>query len=223
MCHHRCVAPGLLAIGGMIALAFGVWRMACVPPRRPVAYLICAFGVGLIAMGAGWAGSNWGLRIGAAGMYSSAGISLGATAAAISARRLAGTILASLGAVATAGFRIVSGIACSFGMFAVVMQLLDAHRPAPAFQLLGQALFFSTLGMQTLMIAKSQWRLADHGIIGTNLFVPWQQVSAWDWQDANTLVIQLRPGFSRARKFTISVAPEARDGAAAILAGKLHA
>ncbi len=212
----------LLAIGGMIPLAVGIWRVESMAPRRPVGYLMCLCGIVLIGMGAARAGSNWGLRMGAAGMYSLAGTSLGATAAAISAKRHAGTILASLGTVATtAGFKIVSGIACSFGMLAVVMQLLDAHRPAPAFQLLGQALFFATLGMQTVMIARSQWRLADHGIIGTNLFVPWRQVSAWDWQDANTLVIQLRPGFSRARKFTISVAPEVRDGAAAILAGKL--
>lgn len=108
-------------------------------------------------------------------------------------------------------------------MLGVVMQALDAHRPASPFQLVGQALFFSTLGIQTGMIARGQWSLADHGIIGTNVFVPWRQVSAWDWQDSNTLVVALKPGFPRARRFTISVSPEARDGAAAILASKIPA
>ncbi len=213
----------LYATGGMTVLAFGAWRIERMSPRRPIAYLLCACGIVVIALFSARAASNWGLRIAAVGLYASAGWSLGATAAILSAKRQAGVILASLGTVATAGFKIVSGIASSFGMLAVVMQVLDAHRPAPAFQVLGQAFFFSALGMQTVMIARSQWRFADHGIIGTNLFVPWRQVSAWDWQDATTLVITLRPGFSRALKFRISVASKDRDGAAAILASKLAA
>ena len=108
-------------------------------------------------------------------------------------------------------------------MLAVVMQALDAHRTGSLFVLVGQALFFSTFGIQAVMMASGQWSLADHGIIGTNVFVPWRQVAAWDWQDSNTLVIALKPGFPRAPRFTIAVAPEAHERAAAILASKIPA
>ena len=207
----------------MTMLAFGVWRIECMARYRLIAYLMCACGIVLIATAAARAGSSWGLRIAALGVYSAAGGLLGATAAIISAKRHAGAILASLGMVEAAGFKILSAIASSLGIVGVVMQALDAHRPASPFQLVGQALLFSTLGIRTVMIARGQCSLADHGIIVTNVFVPWRQVSAWDWQDSNTLVVALKPGLPRARRFTISVAPGAHDGAAAILASKIPA
>jgi hypothetical protein len=168
-------------------LALGTWRIESMAPRRPIAYLLCACGIVLIATVAARAGSNWGLRIGALGMYSSAGGCLGATTATISAKRHAGAILASFRKITPTGFKIVSAIAVSGGMLGVVMQALDAHRPGSLFLLVGQTLLFSTFGIQAVMIARGQWSLADHGIIGTNVFVPWRQVSSWDWQDSNTL------------------------------------
>ena len=217
------VSDLVLAVGGMTTLAFGVWRIESMAPRRAIAYLLCACGILVIGTAAARGGSGWALRIAALGMYSAAGGTLGATAATISTKRHAGAVLARLGMVAATGFKIVSAISASLGILAVVMQALDAHRTASSFQLVGQALFFCTLGMQSVMIARGQWSLADHGIIGTNVFVPWQQISAWDWQDSNTLVIALKPGFPRARRFTISVATEAHDEAAAVLASKIPA
>jgi hypothetical protein len=212
-----------LAVGGMTVLAFGVWRIERVAARRPIAYLLCACGIVLMAIAAARAGSSWGLRIAALGMYSAAAGLLGGMAATISAKRHAGPILVSLGMVATTGSMVLAAVAGYGGMLAVVMQSLDSHRPVPHFQLIGQSLFFSTLAIQAVVIARGRWSLADHGIIGTNVFVPWRQVSAWDWQDSNTLVIALKPGFLRPRRFTISVAPEVHESAAAILASKIPA
>jgi hypothetical protein len=112
--HYICMTPDLvLAVGGMTVLAFGVWRIEYMAPRRPIAILLCACGIVLIATAAARAGSNWGLRIAALGTYSGAGGLLGATTATISAKRHAGAILASLGMVAATGFKIVSAIARS--------------------------------------------------------------------------------------------------------------
>jgi hypothetical protein len=218
------MAPDLvLAVGGMTLLAFGVWRIECMAPRRPATILLCVCGIVLIATAAARTGSNWSMRIAALGMYSGAGGSLGTTAATISTKRHAGAILASLGVVATTGFKIVSAIGISCGMLGVVMQALDAHRPSSLFSLVGQALIFSTFGIHAAIIARGEWRLADQGIIGPNVFVSWRHVSAWDWKDPNTLAIALKPQFLRARRFTIPVVPEARERAAAILASKIPA
>jgi hypothetical protein len=211
----------VLAVGGMTVLAFGLWWMERMALRRPIAYVLCACGIVLIATAAARAGSNWALRIAALGMYSTAGLLLGTTTATIWARRHAGAILASLGMVAMTGYKIMSAIAVSGGMLGVFMQALDAHRSSTLFMLVGQGLFFSTLGIKALM-ARAQWSLADQGIIGPDIFVPWRQVSAWHWQDSNTLAIELKPGFLRPRRFTISVAPEAHERPAAILTTKLQ-
>jgi hypothetical protein len=218
------MAPDLvLAVGGMAVLVFGAWRIQDRAPRRPITILLCVCGIVLIATAAERAGSNWGLRIAALGMYSTAGLLVGVTTATIWARRHAGAILASFGIVAMTGYKIMSVIAVSGGMVGVFIQAMDAHRSSSLFMLVGQALFFSTLGIQALMMARAQWSLADQGIIGPDIFVPWQQVSAWHWQDSNTLAIALKPGFLRPRRFTIFVAPEAHERAAAILASKIPA
>jgi hypothetical protein len=219
--HHDVLLDALFAIAGMTAVALGVWRTESVASRRPMDYAGYALGIATITTVAARVGSNWGLRIAVIGMYSAAGASLGSTAAIVSAKRHAGAVLARLGTGATAGFKICSGIGCSCGMLAVVMQMLDAHRQIPLLQLIGQALLFSTLGLQTVVIAGNQWRLAEHGIIGTNVFVPWQRVAAWEWEDSNAVAIVLRPVFRRAPRFTIPVAADARDGVAAVLAGKI--
>ena len=218
------MAPELvLAVGGMTVLAFGVWRLERMAPRRPIAYVLCAFGTVLMATAAGRAGSNWGQSIAALGMYSTAGLLLGVTTAKMWARRHAGAILASLGMVAMTGYKVMSAIAVSGGMIGVFMQAIDAHRSSSLFMLVGQALFFSTLGIQALMMARAQWTLSEQGIIGPDIFVPWQQVSDWHWHDSNTLAIALKAGFLRPRRFRISVAPETHERAAAILASKLGA
>jgi hypothetical protein len=212
----------VLAVGGMTLLAIGVWWIERMALRQPIAYLLCACGIVLIATAGVRAGSTWALRIAALGMYSTAGLLLGATTATIWGRRHAGAILASLGMVVMTGFKIVSAIAVSAGMLAVFMQAMDAHRSSTLFMLVGQGLFFSTLGIKALTMAKAQWSLADQGIIGPDIFVPWHRVSAWHWQDSNTLAIELKPGFLRPRRFTISVAPEAHERPAAIFATKLR-
>jgi len=213
----------ILAVTGMGVLAFGVWRMESMAPHRmiAIAILLCATGVVLIGIAAAGAGSNWGLRLATLGIYSGAGGSLGTTAAIISAKRQAGTILASLGMVTTTGFRIVSAIAVSGGLLGVVMQAVEGHNPGSLLLLVGQGLFFSTLGLQAVMIARGHWNFAEHGIIGTNVFVPWRQVSAWEWQDSNILAIALKPGLLRPRILRISIAPEGHDLVAAILASKI--
>jgi hypothetical protein len=213
----------VLAVSGMGVLAFGVWRMESMAPRRMIAILVCASGIALIGIAAAQAGSNWGLRLAALGLYSSAGGSLGATAVTILAKRQAGVTLASLGMVATTGFKIVSAIAVSGGLLGVVMQAVEGHNPGSLLLLVGQGLFFSTLGIQVVMIAKGHWNFAEHGIIGTTVFVPWQQVSAWEWQDSNILAIALKPGLLRPRILRISIAPEGHDLVAAILANKVPA
>jgi hypothetical protein len=218
------MAPDLvLAVFGTSVLAVGVWRMEFRALYRPIAILLCAGGIVLITIAAARAGSNWSLRIAALGTYAGAGGLLGATTATLWAKRHAGAILVSLGMVATTGFKIVSAIAIPGGMLAVVMQALDARRPGSLFLLVGQALLFSTFGIQAVMIARGRWSLADQGIIGPNLFVSWRQVSAWDWKDSDTLAIALKPEFPRGRRFTIAVAPEAHESAAAILASKIPA
>lgn len=117
-------------------LAFGVWRIESMAPRRMIAILLCTCGLALIGAAAARAGLNLGLRIAALGIYSGTGGLLGATTAAISAKRHAGTILASLGMVATTGFKIVSAIGISGGMLGVVMQALDGERPSSLLLLL---------------------------------------------------------------------------------------
>jgi hypothetical protein len=71
----------------------------------------------------------------------------------------------------------------------------------------------------------ARWVLTERGIIGPNAgpnaFVPWDQASSYEWQDLNTVAITTAATFAGARRFTISVAPAARESARTILAGKL--
>jgi hypothetical protein len=212
----------VLAVGGMTLLASGVWWIERMALRRPIAYLLCACGIVLIAIAAARSAPKLAFRMAALGMYSTAGLVLGATTATVWARRHAGAILASLGMVAMTGFKITSAVAVSVGMLAVFMQAMDAHRSGTLLMLVGQGLFFATLGIRALTMVRAQWSLADQGIIGPDIFVPWRHVSAWRWQDSNTLAIELKPGFLRPRRLTISVAPEAHERSAAILATKLE-
>ena len=87
--------------------------------------------------------------------------------------------------------------------------------------LIGQALFFVTSGVRAVQVARTKWFLTQRGILGPNGFLPWQRVSAYDWQDSNTLLIITRKELGRERRFKVSVVSEACERAAAILARNL--
>jgi hypothetical protein len=164
---------------------------------------------------------SWGLRAAILGTYSGTGGMLGAIASNISAKRRAGPILVTLGTVIATGFKIVSAVAVSLGILSVAMQSIDTHRSGPELMSVGHALMFTTFGIQAVMITTTRWVLADQGIVGPNVFVPWKQALAWDWQDPNTLAIAIKPGLLGARKFRIPVDSDARDEVAAVLASKI--
>ena len=152
-----------------------------------------------------------------------AGGVLGSIIGVILAKRRAGAILATIGMVVPARTKIFCTGVISIGIVGVVMQIIDAERSASLVMLIGQAWLFAIFGIQAMLIAGTRWVLAERGIIGAKLFVPWQQVLACDWQDSNTLGIATKPGFRGPRRFTVSVAPEARERASAILASKITA
>jgi hypothetical protein len=215
----------MLAAGGMALVAVGAWRLESKASRIGVApaILLCLCGIGIIAMVAMGSESRWALRIAILGSYSGAGGVLGSIIGVILAKRRAGAILATIGMVVPARTKIFCTGVISIGIVGVVMQIIDAERSASLVMLIGQAWLFAIFGIQAMLIAGTRWVLAERGIIGAKLFVPWQQVLACDWQDSNTLGIATKPGFRGPRRFTVSVVPEARERASAILASKITA
>ncbi len=209
----------------MILLAAGVWRIESRPQSlvKTLTILLCVCGIVLIAVAAVRNGSNWNLRIAVLGAYSGTGGLLGSIVHNISAKQRAGAILASLGTAATTGFKIISGIAAPAGILSVGMQFIDARKPGTLLMLIGQGLLFATFGLQALLMVRGRWSLADQGIVGPNAFVPWKQISWWDWQDTNTLAIATKPGFRGPRRLKLSVVPEAHEHATAILATRISA
>jgi len=213
----------VVATGGMALVAVGAWRLESRASRlsAALAILLCLCGIGIIAMVAIGSESRWVVRISILGAYSGAGGILGATIGVMLAKRRAGAILATIGTVVPAGTKILWAGAISIGIVGVVMQIIDRERSTSLLMLIGQAWVFAIFGIQALLMARTRWVLAERGIIGAKLFVPWQQVLACDWQDSYTLGIATKPGFRGPRRFTVSVVPEARERAAAILASKI--
>lgn len=213
-------------IGGTALLAGGVSRLE---PRAQrdraaavVGFLICACGLALIAAGAIRAESRWALRVAMIGSYCAAGAFFGLATARVLAKRDAGAILARLGTGVSGGIKVIGAICAPMGIIAVLVQLLDAHRRNSALGLIGQALFFTAFGLHFLLLVRSSWCLSEEGIIGPNVFVPWRRVVAYDWGESNTLIITIRRGLLRARRFTIPFVPEARECAAEVLSDKVR-
>jgi hypothetical protein len=214
-----------LAAGGMALVAVGAWRLESRASRisAAVGMLLCLCGIAIIAIVAIESESRWALRIAILGSYSGAGGVLGATIGVMLAKRRAGATLATIGTVVPAKTTILWAVVVSIGMVGVVMQVIDLQRTTSLLMLVGQAWLFAIFGLQAVLMAGSRWVLAERGIIGAKLFVPWQRVLACDWQDSNTLGIATKPGFRGPRRFTVSVVPEARERAAAILASRIPA
>jgi hypothetical protein len=212
-----------LATCGMILLAAGTFRIDSRRLRRlsgaAFGFMLCISGVILVTMAAVRAAPGWAARLGATGTCSAGAALLGGTAAAALLRRRAGPVLASLGSGAPAGLRVVTMIVVPVGFAGVLMQLADAPRPAAGLVLIGQSLFFAAFGARSLMMVRTRWALAEFGIVGPAVFVPWEAVS-WEWQDPRTLAITTRAAFGGPRRFTVPVAPEARERADAVLAAK---
>jgi hypothetical protein len=213
----------VLAVGGMALLAAGVWRVESRPQRAgaALAMLVCLCGIVIIAIATAQSEPRWSLRLAILCTYAGVGGLLGVTTAAILARRRTGAILATIGMVVPVGSRILWAGVVSIGMLSVVLRIVDAQTPASLVALIGQALFFVIFGIQAVLMAGTRWVLAEQGIIGPKVFVPWQQILAYGWQDSNTLGIETKPGFRGPRKFTVSIVPETRERAAAILACKI--
>ena len=224
----------VLAAGGMALVAVGAWRLESRPSRisAALAILLCLCGIAIIAIAAIGSESRWALRIFILCTYSGDGGLLGSTigvmlatvdtpGASLMTKRRAGAILATIGTVMPPRTKILSAGAILAGIVGVVMQIIDAQRTTSLLMLVGQAWFFAIFGIQAVLMARTRWVLAERGVIGPKLFVPWQQVLACDWQGSNTLGIATKPGFRGPRRFTVPVAPEARERAAAILASRI--
>jgi hypothetical protein len=186
----------------------------------PLASLLVVCGLLLIASAALQAGSSWSLRLVIIGTYAAAGVFLGETIINVLSKSRAGDVLASLRKCAPTGLSIISAVIAPIGLFGVVM-FSNEHRPGSMLVLLGQALFFITFGIWAALMAGLRWNLAERGILGPNVFVPWQQILAYKWQGPNVVAITTAGFFSGARRFTISVASEDSKLAAAILARKV--
>jgi hypothetical protein len=222
--HYICMELELvLAAGGMALVAVGAWRLESRASRISAALAILLYlcGIAIIAIAVARSESRWALRLALLCTYSGAGGVLGSTIGVMLAKRRAGAILAAIGTVVPARTKILWAGAISAGILGVVMQIIDTERSTSLLMLIGQAWLFAIFGIQGVLMARTRWVLAERGIIGANLFVPWQQVMACDWQDSNTLGIATKPGFRGPRRFTVSVVPEARERAAAILASKI--
>jgi hypothetical protein len=206
----------------MALLAVGICWTGWRPhgSSRALTIFLCVCGIALIATAA-HGEPRWSVRVAALGMYSSSGGFLGMAAWAIWAKRHAGPILATLSAVATSGFRIVSMIVISAGTLGVIMQFIDKPRSGSFFMLVGQFLFFATFAIQAIVTSKARWRLTECGISGPNIFVPWQQILAYQWQGSNTLAITTKANFPGARELKIPVVPEASESAAEVLARRI--
>jgi hypothetical protein len=212
----------IFGVVGMALLAVGTCLMGWRPgsASRALAIFLCVCGIALIATAA-HGEPRWSVRVAALGMYSSSGGFLGMTAWTIWAKRHAGPILATLGAVATSGFRIVSIIVISAGTLGVIMQYIDTPQSGSLFMLVGQFLFFATFAVQAIVTSKARWCLTECGISGPNVFVPWQQILAYQWQGSNTLALTTKPDFRGARELKISVVPEASGRVAEMLARRI--
>jgi hypothetical protein len=185
-----------------------------------LATLLVVCGLLLIALAALQAGSEWSLRLVIIGTYAAAGVFLGETITNVLSKSRAGDVLASLRKCAPVGLSIISAVIAPIGLLGVVM-VGGENRPGSTLVLLGQALFFITFGIWAALMAGVRWNLAERGILGPNVFVPWQQILAYKWQGPNIVAITTAGFFSGSRRFTISVAPEDSKLAAAILARKV--
>jgi hypothetical protein len=127
----------LLAISGMLLLAAGTWRIESRVLRTyksaAFAALLGLGGIVVVTISAFEAGPSWSIRLAIFGTYSAAGALLGRATVGVRAKRVAGVVLAHLGTGVSLGFKIVSAVAFSIGMLAVVMQIVEAgkgaHRP----------------------------------------------------------------------------------------------
>jgi hypothetical protein len=226
LAHNICMELELvLAAGGMALVAVGAWRLDSRTSRisAALAMLLCLCGIAMIAIVAVGSESRWVVRISILGTYCGAGGVLGGTIGVMLAKRRAGAILATIGMVVPARTKILWAGAISFGIVGVVMQFIDFQGTTSLLMLVGQAWLFAIFGLQAVLMVGTRWVLTERGIIGAKLFVPWQQVLACDWQDSYTLGIATKPGFRGPRRFTVSVEPEARERAAAILASRIPA
>jgi hypothetical protein len=224
--HYICMTLELvLAAGGMALVAVGVWRLESRESRirAALAMLLCFCGIGVIAIAVIGSESRWAMRIFIVCTYSGDGGVMGSTIGIMLAKRRAGAILATIGTVVPPSTKILSAGAILIGIIGVVGQVIDLKGTTSLLMLVGQAWFFAIFGIQAVMMVRTRWALAERGIIGAKLFVPWQQVLACDWQDWYTLGIATKPGFRGPRRFTVSVVPEARERAAAILASRIAA
>jgi hypothetical protein len=212
-------------IGGTALLAAGIWRVGTRSQRGRasaiVGVLICACALLLIAAGAIRSGSGWAPRITILGGYSASGAFLGFAITNALAKHHAGAVLASLGTGVSGRVKVIAAICLSIGIISVVAQLLEADGKDSLLRLFGQALFFISLGLHFLVLARYSWRLSERGIIGPDVFVPWSQVLSYDWGESNKLTVTKRAALSGARQFTIPFVPEARERAAEVLSSKV--
>jgi hypothetical protein len=74
------------------------------------------------------------------------------------------------------------------------------------------------MGARAFVMSRASWRLTEGGIIGPNVFVPWQRVAGWEFRDPETLAIAMVPSGGR---LTVPIIADAHDEAAAVLARKL--
>jgi hypothetical protein len=214
----------MLVFSGMVLLSAGIWviesRSLRTKAEVVLAVLLCLSGIVVIAT-ASDAGLSWELRLTIAATYSTAGALLVEPTVNAYSKSRTGTILSSLGKSGHTGLNVISAVVPLMGILGAVAQFIDPHRHGSTLFPISQALFFISFGVWAWLITRTQWLLADRGIIGPNLFVPWEQVTTYDWQDSNALAITVA-GFAFARRFTISVAPEAREYAEAILFNKIR-
>ena len=210
----------------MLLTAFAVWLLEERAPGKiggvAPAIVLGLCGIGLIAVAVIESGQGWIGRMGVLATCSAAGGSLGGIAAAVRWKRRAGAILASLGISASSGNESVAVVFLSVGIIGGTMQfvefVMNGYRPAATLFLIGQALFYLAFIIWMRRIARTPWSFAEHGILGPTEFVPWPRVMDYRWQDSETLAITMTTGW---RRLTIPVAPESRERAATILAGKL--
>lgn len=219
-----CMAQEIfLGISGVVLLATRVWLIHSTPHRpkavAPLAGLLWFCGLLAIVGTALEAGSAWSLRSVVIGTYSAAGVFLGETAINILSKSRAGDVLASFRKSAPRGLNLVLALVPAIAICGIVMECV--HKPGSTTVLVGQTVFFVTFGAWAGMMSRIRWTLAEHGIAGPNVFVPWQKILAYKWQGANIVAITTAGFFSGVRRFTISVAPEDSKLAAAILARKV--
>jgi hypothetical protein len=213
----------LLAFSGMLCFAAGLWLFETggAASRKGIGAVLMLCGAAAITAAVFESTAGRVVRLLIPCVYLGAAGLLVAAVQGIRLSRRGGAVLAELGTSLRGGAKIMLAVGAVCGIGGVVAQAFTAQSSTSLLLLVGQGCLFTAMGARAILLARVRWKLSERGIVGPEVFIPWEEARGYEWNDDRDLVVDRRARFAFARHVTIPVLPQRREEAARVLAAKL--